>query len=114
MYTRLDMSTGAIIGKSLRVWETDVSTDSSLGINDRISTYWREYDSFEGIEDYIMSGERPQLENGKYYVAKTGYGTNARIAVAISNNGGFDLPNPQYIFEADYDGSRSGIVYIEP
>ena len=114
MQARADKITGSMIGKALRVWETDVSTDPALGINDRISSTWREYTSFEGIEDYIMPDYIPQLDNGKFYVAKTGYGADARIVVAISNNGGFDLPSPDMFFETDYDGSKSGIVYIEP
>lgn len=110
MLARYDNSTGSMIGKALRVWQTDVTTDPTLNINDRISDTWREYSTFEGIEDYIMPGQTAQLGEGKFYVCKDLYD---RIVVGVSNNGGLDLPSPNSIMEVDYDGSKSGVVYIE-
>lgn len=113
MVTRMDESTGRMIGKAVRIWYTDVITDPYLGINDTISSTWREYSTFERIEDYIMPNQEASLENGKFYVAMKGYGVNEKILVGISNNGGYDLPNPNSIVEANYDGRKSGIVYVE-
>lgn len=113
MNVTYDKFTGSMIGKSMRVWYTEVTTDPYLDINDTISNHWREYSTFEGIEEYIMSGEEASLENGKFYVAMKGYGTGQKIIIGVSNNGGFDLPDPNSVTEADYDGSKSGIVYVE-
>lgn len=105
---KAEKATGAQIGKGVRIYDTDMSLD--YGISDRVTNSWIEYSKLENIDWYIYSNAEPELENGRFYVCKN---SNNQIIVGVSNNGGADLPNADDVLEADYDGTKSGIVYIE-
>lgn len=105
---KAEKATGTQIGKAVRVYEMDMSLD--YGISDRVTNSWIEYSKLENIDWYIYSNAEPELENGRFYVCKN---SNDQIIVGVSNNGGADLPNADDVLEADYDGTKSGIVYIE-
>lgn len=109
-----DTRTGEQIGKAVRIWNVDAWDYDS--ISRELPSTWTEYSQIDGlVNTYISSGYTPnQLENAKYYVAsikREVYGE--KIVVAISNMGGWDLPNPANVVQVTYDGTASGIVYIE-
>lgn len=105
---KAEKATGAQIGKGVRIYDRDMSLD--YGISDRVTNSWIEYSKLENIDWYIYSNAEPKLENGRFYVCKN---SDDQIIVGVSNNGGADLPNADDVLEADYDGTKSGIVYIE-
>ena len=132
MKVRADKSTAAQIGKAVRVWYTDYTTDKTL--NDKLSTTEGEedkefmegkqlvdYTGLTGIEDYAAKTYKPTslLTAGKvaeanqyYLVGLTTITNDAKICVSISNVNTVtavgDTPS------VSYDGSAPAIAYIEP
>ena len=95
------------IGSVMKVREIDRMIDGK--VDDIKSNTWQEYSTFEDIDLYI-STNYISTRNGKFYVAKNAEG---KIIIGISNQDAKDLPSPNSVEVIDYDGTNSGVVYIE-
>ncbi len=95
------------IGSVMKVREIDRMIDGK--VDDIKPNTWQEYSTFEDIDLYI-STNYISTRNGKFYVAKNAEG---KIIVGISNQDAKDLPSPNSVEVIDYDGTNSGVVYIE-
>lgn len=118
MQNRADASTGAQIGKAVRVWFTDYTTDGYLNMkgysNDISSTSWTKYSDLRAIDEYI-STEHSTADGYDYYVGFTAAqnSASARIAVAVSKTG-LDLPELSTVTEASVQQEGARVVYVEP
>ena len=95
------------IGSVMKVREIDRMIDGK--VDDIKPNTWQEYSTFEDIDLYI-STNYISTRNGKFYVAKNAEG---KIIIGISNQDAKDLPSPNSVEVIDYDGTNSGVVYIE-
>ena len=96
-----------IIGDAMKVREIDRMIDGK--VDDIMSNTWQEYSTFGDIDLYVSTNYNSTW-NGKFYVAKNAEG---KIIVGISNQDAKDLPSPDSVEVIDYDGTNSGVVYIE-
>lgn len=95
------------IGSVMKAREIDRMIDGK--VDDIKPNTWQEYSTFEDIDLYI-STNYISTRNGKFYVAKNAEG---KIIIGISNQDAKDLPSPNSVEVIDYDGTNSGVVYIE-
>lgn len=124
MKVRADKATAAQIGKAVRVWYTDYTSDPTLkntltddnGKKFVGGNLFVDYTTLKEINTYCGVYEPSSLlENGvmadgqKYWVALSNNTNNALICVAI----GKAAPSSIGTVE-DYDGTKDGIAYVEP
>jgi len=137
MEIRADISTAAQIGKATRLWFTDATTDMKLkelyNEEDLIDGFVR-IDRVERLDEYLDTSLTPRSYqpnrrrapvDAAYYVhVANGISSDSQVIVAIgpetlSNTDDDmlkeifyeDLEEP---IETNYDGSASGIAYVEP
>lgn len=127
MQVRADKITAAQIGKAIRTWYTDITTDATLkkaaveneatkdflGGDDTIL-----YSELYGIAPYCSKEYKPSsLLDGKnvattqdYYVGLVNDNTGAAyIYVEIASS----APTIKTSVKEEYDGSKAGVAYVE-
>ena len=136
MAVRADKATAAQIGKAVRVWYTD-ATYSTLGFDvEEVENDFVRLDEIDGIENYIIDSKptsymwgKGESEDGAYYVTMIDEDepSQSRIVVAIGPEDLNEVPRSDRNFyktfeknldgidssDVTYDGSGSGIAYLE-
>lgn len=105
MKARADIATARQIGMGAIIWRIEDS-EANTGISEN----WKEYSALENFDNYMLLNASCNLENGKFYICKNNEG---KIIVGVSDNNALDLPGSFEVTEVNYDGTKSGIVYIE-
>lgn len=125
MMVRSDMINAKMIGRCVEVWESD-------NVANNLDDKFVKYSELEGIETYVELSYEPtsysyfSQEEGDYYVANIENEGVSNIVVAIGPNNLDDVPERDKTFnsifnknlssrelEVSYDGSGSGIAYVQ-
>ena len=142
MQVRADKATAAQIGKAVRVWFTDYTTDNGLKVGVTDGKYIPvangvnhpglpvspasavEYKDLDGIEGYMSGDQKPtSLKTANvtdttqlYGVVLTAAATNtsSKIAVVITNKPDATITAVTVGTSANYDGSAPAVAYLEP
>lgn len=134
MQVRADKATAAQIGKAVRVWFTDYTTDATLAagatgvLPKDVPAYASstvtpiKYSTLAGITDYISEQKPSSLKKTDksnddtqcYGVFLTAAPTDsaAKIAIAICSEA--TTLTAITSTTVDYDGSKAGVAYVEP
>lgn len=125
MFVRSDMINAKWIGRGVEVWQSD---NEANNLDDKFV----KYSELEGIETYVELSYDPtsysyfSQEEGAYYVANIENEGVSNIVVAIGPKNLDDVPERDKTFnsifnkklssrelEVSYDGSGSGIAYVQ-
>ena len=125
MMVRSDITNARWIGRGVEVWQSD---NMANNLDDKFV----KYSELEGIETYVELFYEPRAysyfsqEEGDYYVANIENDGVSNIVVAIGPNNLDDVPERDKTFnsifnknlssrelEVSYDGSGSGIAYVQ-
>lgn len=109
---RADKATAAQIGKAVRIWYVDYTTDLYLNSyltenNSLSSTRWIKVSDLCGIDNYVYISTTSKGE--EYYV---GLIPDGRIAVSVSQFG-IDLPELSTVTDISEEIEGSKILYVE-
>ena len=138
MQIRADKSTAAQIGKATRIWYSEILMDPELQAianEEEVENNFVRLDKIELLDNYISIDQEPNsyrtskwgtIENAAYYVQiiNVDDSPNEKIIVAIGpenlSNDNDDMLDEIFFsvlnepLKATYDGTSSGIAYIEP
>ena len=139
MKVRADKATAAQIGKAVRVWYTDYTSDPTLNANLKIkdtdavtepdkifvnATNCAYYTGLTGISAYaskytptsLLTGANGTAEPYQFYlVGLTSNTTAGKVCVAIAKGDAQDTPTAVAVSaDANYDGTAPAIAYVEP
>lgn len=140
MQVRADMATAAQIGKAVRFWYTDVSIDPDLAIEaneEDLENKFVRLDKILLLDDYLYTEQVPSSyepngigvqESAAYYVQiiNAGIPNEEKVVVAIGPEDLYDFNSEDNSLsktfyrtlkepiETNYDGTGSGIAYVEP
>lgn len=113
-YSMSEKDTAKAIGKAVRVWYTDYSTDYSLirklnAYNNISSDKWVLAERLSDIGEYIQLSSLRESSGECYYVGLNRYGA---IVVALLEEGEQSLlPSPYWIEDAD---DFEAVLFVEP
>lgn len=96
-----DLNTAELLGKTTRIWINEKSEHESL-----ISRKYQKYDEIGDLQEYIIKCNPKCLKNSAYYVNLE----NGIIKVVIATSE--EEANKVDAKEVDYDGTKSGLAYI--